>query len=41
MPRQTAVIFRVPEKRLSAMDVATGPCVPVGGRKDAGDPFEL
>lgn len=35
MPRQTAVVFSVPEKRLSAMDVATGPCVPVGGRKHA------
>jgi hypothetical protein len=35
MPRQTAVIFSVPENRLSAMDVATGPCVPVGGRKHA------
>ena len=35
MPGQTAVIFSVPEKRLSAMDVATGPCVPAGGRKHA------
>jgi hypothetical protein len=35
MPRQTAIIFSVPEKRLSAMDVATGPCVPTGGRKHA------
>jgi len=35
MPTQTAVIFSVPEKRLSAMDVATGRCVPVGGRKHA------
>ena len=34
-PKQTAVVFTVPEKRLSAMDVATGPCVPVGGRKHA------
>jgi hypothetical protein len=34
-PEQTAVVFTVPEKRLSAMDVATGPCVPVGGRKHA------
>lgn len=32
-PVQTAVVFTAPEKRLSAMDVATGPCVPVGGRK--------
>jgi hypothetical protein len=32
-PEQTAVIFTVPEKRLLAMDVATGPCVPAGGRK--------
>jgi len=34
-PAQTAVIFTVAEKRLSAMDVATGPCVPTGGRKHA------
>jgi hypothetical protein len=26
-------MFTVPEKDLSAMDVAKGPCVPVGGRK--------
>lgn len=29
------MIFTVPEKRLSAMDVSTGPCVAVGGRKHA------
>ncbi len=27
------VVFTVPEKRLREMDVATGPCVPTGGRK--------
>lgn len=31
--RITAVIFSVPERRLSAMDVAVGPCVPLPGRK--------
>ena len=29
------VVFTVPEKRLREMDVATGPCVPTGGRKRA------
>lgn len=29
------MIFTVPEKRLAAMDVSTGPCVAVGGRKHA------
>ena len=29
----TVVVFTVPEKRLREMDVATGPCVPTGGRK--------
>jgi hypothetical protein len=32
-PKEICVIFTVPEKRLSAMDVATGPCVPIQGRK--------
>lgn len=27
------VVFTVPQKRLREMDVATGPCVPTGGRK--------
>lgn len=31
--RITAVIFSVPERRLAAMDVAVGPCVPLPGRK--------
>ena len=31
--RITAVIFSAPERRLSAMDVAAGPCVPLPGRK--------
>jgi hypothetical protein len=34
-PEQTVVIFTTPDERLSAMDVVTGPCVPVGGRKHA------
>ena len=29
------VVFTVPEKRLREMDVATGPCVPTGGRQRA------
>ena len=29
------VMFTVPEKRLRAMDVATGPCVATGGRRRA------
>jgi hypothetical protein len=35
LPSTTCVIFTVPEKRLTAMDVSTGPCVAVGGRKHA------
>lgn len=35
VPDTTCVVFTVAEKRLVAMDVATGPCVPVGGRKHA------
>lgn len=31
--RVAAVMFTAPEKDLSAMDVAKGPCVPVGGNK--------
>lgn len=34
-PATTCVIFTVPEKRLTEMDVATGPCVPLPGRKRA------
>lgn len=30
---RTAYVFTVPDKRLREMDVATGPCVPTGGRK--------
>jgi len=33
VPEDTCVVFTVPEKRLSAMDVEYGPCVPVPGRK--------
>lgn len=29
----TCVVFTVPDKRLAAMDVATGPCVPLVNRK--------
>src|ERR1700730_4585468 len=32
-PEQTCVVFSVPERRLAAMDVASGPCVPLPGRK--------
>ena len=28
-----AVVFSVPDRRLREMDVATGPCLPIGGRK--------
>jgi hypothetical protein len=35
LPATTCVIFTVPEKRLTAMDVSTGPCVAVGRRKHA------
>jgi hypothetical protein len=35
MPATTCVIFTVPDKRLSAMEVRSGPCVAVGGRKHA------
>jgi hypothetical protein len=34
-PATTCVIFTVPQKRLAEMDVATGPCVPLPGRKRA------
>jgi hypothetical protein len=32
-PPGTCVVLTAPENRLSAMDVATGPCVPLQGRK--------
>ena len=32
-PTHTCVVFTAPEKRLAAMDVALGPCVPLPGRK--------
>jgi hypothetical protein len=32
-PEEICVVFSVPEKRLAEMDVATGPCVPLPGRK--------
>lgn len=34
-PAETFVMFSVPESKLRGMDVATGPCVPVAGRKHA------
>ena len=34
-PTDNFVIFSVPTVQLNAMDVATGPCVPVPGRKHA------
>lgn len=34
-PGTTCVVFTVPQQRLAAMDVATGPCVPTGDRKHA------
>lgn len=32
-PAETCVVFTVPEKRLTAMDIGRGPCVPLPGRK--------
>jgi hypothetical protein len=34
-PTDTFVMFSVPASKLSGMDVATGPCVPIPGRKHA------